>query len=376
MKFLPNDTAEMILENRKALQKYLDFRKQNDEWIIPFCNECATVGISYFGEVDKTQTDNISEEIIREAMENKLLLVFPKEMRHQIMPVRYTAFPDICNRAGLKGRTIELMADKGNISALDPIIKSQWLSTGLSLNGNECKILIRDDKISGMKSHEYQIFPEHMLISVLEEEMASNWPEYEYTGGMVSHEFLSVNYDLNASDMEESLKLRLEDFDIKVEKIKVGVRMDTSDVGNSSVILAPYMTLDNTKIALGKSVYIRHDTSNTLDTIIEKTKLLAVSFKEAEDEIENLGNTQICFPKECFMNIVQNQKLPKKIAESIADTLAPMTDATAMDIFIALNQLVEVHFTQSKMALSSLINEQEQVAKLMYLDYTLFDKED
>lgn len=375
MKYLKNDYEERVLNNREELQEYLDFRRENDEWIIPFCNECATVGISNMGEIDKTQSFTVTQELIQETMDNKLLLVFPKEMHPEVMPVRYTAFSDICNRAGLKGRTIELMSDKGNISALDPIIRGQWLSIGLSLNGNECKILIRDEKVSGMKSHEYQIFPEHMLVSAIEEEMNSTWPEYSYMTGVVSHEYLSISYRLNASDMEESIKLKLEDLGIDIKEVFSGIRMATSDVGNSSVILSPFVVINSVKVALGQAIYIRHDTSNTMETIIEKMKLVAASFKEAEDEIERLGNTPISFPKDCFMNIIADQKLPKKIAEPIADQLSTLQSANAMDIFIALNQLVEDHFSQGRMALTSLFNEQEQVARLMYIDYTKFDKQ-
>lgn len=373
MKFLNNDYEERTLSTREDLQEYLSFRSDHDEWLIPFCNECAAVGISNLGEIDQTNTMDTAPELIQEAMENKLLLVYPNNMIPEIKPIRYTAFPDILARAGLKGRTIEQMVDKGNIAALDPIIKGQWLSTGLSLNSNECKILIRDGKISAMKSHEYQIFKELDLVNLLEDELGKNWEDFEYVDGRVSHEFLSINYNLNCQDMEDSFRFRMQDLGVTVDEIHSGIQMSTSDVGNSSVIMAPYLILNKIKIAMGKPVYIRHDTSNSLDTILTKTQFLATSFKEAEDEIEKLGNTQISYPSDCFMNLVKEQKLPKKLAESIADRLKTLSDATAMDVYIALNELVDLHYAQGKIGLSVLLNEQEQVGRLLYINYTDFD---
>lgn len=374
MKYLNFDQEIKLLSTTEALQEYLSFRKKNDVWIKPFCNECACVGLSATAD-NKLSDYEIQDHVIAEAMaDNKLLLIYPENFKVQIMPIRYTAFPDLCNRAGLKGRTIELMEDKGKISALDPIIKAQWLSTGLSLNGNECNILIRDEKISSIKSHEYQIFPEYILINTLKNELQKTWPNYTYERGMVSHEYLSVSYFLNADDMEASFQLKLEDYGIKnIESLKAGINFSTSDVGNSSVSIAPFYKLQNVKMLLGKPIHVRHDTCNSIETVIKELSQIAASFREAEEIIEKLGNTPINYAKECFLNIVDEFKLPKLVAKDIAAGLNN-SGCMAIDIYIALNDLVEKHYAQSQnMSLTSLINLSESVSKLMYIDFTLYD---
>lgn len=380
MKYLNYDYEEKVLKTEADLKDYLDFRSQNDIWIFPFTNECACVGINLLSRRDTSEIpEGITEEMYSEAYSsNRLLLVYPNNFKSEVLPIRYTAFQDICNRAGLKGRTIEQLCDKGNIAALDPQIKGQWLSTGMSLNGNECKILIRDEKISSMKSHEYQIFPEKEIVNLLEYELENEWPDFSYNGGRVSHEYLWVDYKLNAYIMEESFKLKLKGLlndHTRIKTLTAGVTMATSDVGNSSVTITPYYELDGTKIRLGDPIHVRHDTCNSLKKVQEEMSHMAASFREAEERIEVLGNTTIEHPKECFLNIVNEFKLPKGTASVIAEEFWD-AQSTAIDIFIRLNDLVERHFENSNMSLTSLINLSENVSKLMYIDFEKFDKKE
>lgn len=379
MKYLNYDYEERELKTVENLREYLDFRSKNDIWLFPDTNECSCIGVNPLSYRDTVNIpEGITAEMYSEAYHsNRLLLVFPHNFKAKVLPVRYTAFSDICNRAGLKGRTVEMMVDKGNVSALDPCIKAQWFSTGMSLNGNECKILIRDEKVSSMKSHEYQIFPEKNIIELLENELKRTWPDFSYAGGKVSHEYLWVDYRLNDTVMEETFRLKLEallDAD-SIQTLKAGISLATSDVGNSSVAIAPYYELNETKIRLGDPIHIRHDTCNSFDKIAEEMSYMAALFRCAEERIELLENVSIIHPQKCFVNIINEYKLPKGSASLMANSIAK-TPCTAFDIFIKLNELAEKHYDNSSMSLTSFINLGESISKLLYIDFEKFDKEE
>ena len=44
-KYLKFDDQVVLLHERKELQKYLEFRKENDVWVQPYIKESAVIGI-------------------------------------------------------------------------------------------------------------------------------------------------------------------------------------------------------------------------------------------------------------------------------------------------------------------------------------------
>lgn len=157
-----------------------------------------------------------------------------------------------------------------------------------------------------------------------------------------------------------------------VPTIKAGVQLATSDVGNSAVSIATFYEMDGVRVYLGAPLKIRHDKGKTLNDVAEAFKKIASIFREAEDEIEVLGNTDIKYPADCLLNIVDEFTLPKTVAKDVAATMQKES-ATALDVYIALNEIVEKHYKTSKMTLTSLIEMSETVARLMTFDFSRFD---
>lgn len=375
------DHEERNLRTREELQEMLEYREKNDIRVFPNVNECACVGI----DVNTNQqmaSDAAKMEVESQLFDTglhsdtKLLLVFPKEFTPVIYPVRYTAMLDIEGRAGLYGRTIESTEAKSNsnIQVLPALLRGQFLSTGLSLNGNSSCILIRDGKVSAMKSHKYQVLTEMEMVNVLEKHLGKDFPDFQYMSGSVSHAFLSCEYLFNATDMEDSLKYKLEDLGKNVKSLKTGLVFTTSDVGTSSVAAAPFIVIDGLKIRFGNRVSVRHDYGNTPEDFAEVLKGVASSLTEAEDRIEELGNTEIKNPYDCFMNIVDKFDFPKRDAKTIAARLEAEfpSGCDAIDIYISLNEIVE---TKANASVENILQLQERISRLLYIDYTEYDKE-
>lgn len=380
-KYFLEDHEEMTLSTREELQGLLDYREKNDVRVFPNVNECACVGIDV--NTNKEMASDAAKMEVESNLFNtglnsdtKLLLVFPKEFAPVIYPVRYTAMVDIESRAGLFGRTIECTEPKpnSNIQILPALLRGQFLSTGMSLNGNSSCILIRDGKVSAMKSHKYQVLTEKEMIEVLENHMRNDFPDFQYRSGTVSHAFLSCEYLFNATDMEESLRYKLEELGKNVTSLRAGLLFTTSDVGSSSVAASPFVIIDGTQVRFGNRVAVRHDYGNTPEDFAEVLKGVAVSLTEAEDRIEELGNTEIKCPYACFMNIIDKFDLPKREAKAIASRLEVNypCGCDAIDIYISLNELVE---TKANTSVENILKMQENVGKLLYIDYTEYDKE-
>lgn len=59
-KYLENDDDVEILETWKDLKEYLTFREKHDEWVQPFINELAAIGIPNHPLFFQTNCTNLS----------------------------------------------------------------------------------------------------------------------------------------------------------------------------------------------------------------------------------------------------------------------------------------------------------------------------
>ena len=56
-KYLENDEDVEILETWKDLKEYLTFRAKHDEWVQPFINELAAIGIPNHALFERKQSE-------------------------------------------------------------------------------------------------------------------------------------------------------------------------------------------------------------------------------------------------------------------------------------------------------------------------------
>lgn len=368
------DYEEKMLETREDLQEYLDHIKATDKWVSPTVNECQLLGIdatTNVAEVLKVNNISISNEQVKATIENEnhFSLYVNSLFGNLVYPVRYTAFTDIEKRAGLEGRAIENSAEKPDIQVLPVRIKAFWLSQCFTLNAEPCKILIRDDKISSMKSKKYQPFMQWDVITHTESRLSDLFPEYEYHNGRVSHEGLVAEYQLNAKMMEDGFANLLSQFGFTVDAndIKTKLLVSTSDIGSSCVAASPIIEVEGVPMRLGKRIELRHDAGNTLEMWEEGLTNVAASLQEAEDRVEELGNTIVSNAQSVFETMAEELKIPKKIYQSVN-----FIATSAMDIYLALNQCVGD--MAADLNLAQFIDMQEKVARYLYADYAAYDR--
>ena len=373
MKYLKENETKS-LSNREELEDYLQFRKKNDKWLTPCVRETAVVGFDpILSDVDRMKKDNFvdidTDALDMAANDTALLLIYPDEFKNSVSPVRYTAFPDVEARSGIYGRTMERQQDHGDIEALSPIIKGQIFSTGLSLNGENGKLLIRDEMVNSFKSKQYQPFPELDMVTVLEERLCESFPRFCYAGGIVNHERLTTSYELNADTEAESLKLKLEGFGCKVGDISTSIEFTTSDVGNSAVSVYPYCKISGVKLRLGTPIKVRHDIGNTDDDFRKALMDISVCLQEAEEQIERLGNQSVKDIGRCIRAAAEEAGLPKTQIESVASRYDGSA-GTAVEVYISLTEIAEASMPTG---LTQIIQLQEKIARYVNMNISKYD---
>ena len=93
--------------------------------------------------------------------------------------------------------------------------------------------------------------------------------------------------------MEESFRLALNDAGGHVKTLKAGIRFSTSDVGMGKVYATLFYDANGTRMALSGRIELEHDGDSTTDKFKTQLQDLGIMFKESEEQIELLGNTDI-----------------------------------------------------------------------------------
>lgn len=381
-KYLKDEEVKELKTN-EDLQKYLSYIKENDVIVEPYINECAAVGMPntpLFFESFKTENGIESDtEDIEECCENNgIFLIFPGNRRMECLPTRYTAFSGICQRAGLSGPSMTTINSSSRQKALSPERKAAFITECMKLYSDTSKVLIRDGKVSAMHSKQYGWFLPYDIFPVIEDNFKEYWPEYTYVGGEVSHEYLYANYMLGDTAQEASLKLTLESLGAKIDgDIKAGIRVSTSDVGLSAVRFSPYFIINGVSTRLGKPVEMIHDTKHDMNYFTQKVlPEVGLLLKEAEDDIEKLGNVDIHYPAGCLQHICMEKKqIPFTVAKEAIDamSLEYPDGCMAIDVYLKLNEIVEMCNAKKPMTPSRYMDMTECVARLMFLKYENYD---
>lgn len=394
-KYLQKDDEVKVLETHQDLLDYAAFRDKHDEWIQPYINEMAAVGIpneplfvpGYCKDIrvqkngykQDVEDIDLSEPENYECIEDTgLFLVFPYNGKIVAYPTRRIAYSTICKRADDDCGTMYRFDSKYNKSVLPINEKAERLCRDYQLYSDKCKILLRDGKVSAALSKGYQILPVNELIDTLENQLRSDHPDFLFDSGQVSHEYLVVEYLLNDIEMEESFRLKLNESGADFSTIKAGVRFATSDVGMSKVYANMFYDADGIRTALGEGIEMEHKGDASIEKFAEKMENLGNCFKECEERIEKLGNIDISDVPGCVSRICEAYAgtFPKAISEAVINELVASRAklGTAIDVYLALNDIIQRHAKMNNVSPTRYLNLCEQVSKMMNLPYDKIDR--
>lgn len=395
LKYLQKDDEVKALETHRDLHDYIEFRHQHDEWIQPYINEMAAVGIpneplfvpgycknikvQKNGYKQDVEDIDLSEPENYECIEDTgLFLVFPYNGKITAHPTRRIAYLTICKRADDDYGTMFRFDCKFNKGVLPINEKAERLCRDYQLYSDKCKILLRDGKVSAVLSKSYQILPVDELIDVLESQLQTDHPDYEFNKGQVSHEFLVAEYLLNDTEMEESFRLKLNDAGANFSTLKAGIRFATSDVGLSKVYTTMFYDADGIRTTLGDGIEIEHKGEASIENFSEKMGDLGNCLKECEERIEKLGNIDINDVPGCVSRIseIYPGTFPKSITEEVINelTVSRTVLGTAIDVYLALNDIIQRHVKANDVSPTRYLNLCEQVSKMMNLPFDKIDR--
>lgn len=376
-------------DNLQELHEFLNTRTNTDLWITDYSYENKVVGIPNnpicLAQIKSDITNLVAtDEAMYECMENMgLLLTFPgpNDGRLITMPLRYTAYNSLFERAGLTGRTIRNSVCKKNCKALEPAIKAEWLTTALGLYPDKCQILVRDGKVSTIRSSQYQILDTEELVAELELALAMDWQIFKMQSAEASHECTVIRYVIKDEEAEKRIVACLAGINLPSDKVEIGVKFVTSDIGDSAATLYPFLILKDLEIQLGDTLKLTHNADATIkkwsDEILTR---LASLTKDSVDKIISLSKIKIKNIGGCLRNIACHVGLPKEASIRVGEEIESMYmgPCTALDIYYGLFEIVNRNEEKllkagSQYSPSQLLKYQELCAQALSLDFEELD---
>lgn len=393
-KYFISDDETMVTNDHEELKEYLNFRKENDEWLVMRLNEIGAVGIPdlplFFPlmcediEIKKDchtqKVENIDwgEKENLECIEsNGVFLVIPYHNQLKAFPLRNSAYSSILSRVDAFCPLMLRTKNKGSKLHLPANERAEILCRSLTLQNEMCKILYRDGKIVSVLSKNYSILAADELIDELEEILKEKFPNYVFDKAILSNDLTIVEYLLKEKDVEEKIRIVLNQQGMHAPLLKLGVRFATSDTGESKVYASIFCDIDGIRFNIDSGINMEHKGNLTAKDFGEKLRDIDSVLLRSCKQLEKLSNIKIEDFSKSLKQIVETCSfLPKISSECVINEAADYSqNVTALNIYMTLNDIIQRHVNMNESSASRYLVLCECITKLLYFDYEKLNEE-
>ena len=307
-----------------------------------------------------------------------LFLIVPHENKYEPMPISVHSYASILGRADDYSNLMARLEPKSAKKVLPITEKAVRITRDFELNSENCLILVRDGKVRAAHSRVFCWLDNEVLIRELENYLEAEHPDYTWVSGIVNENFLTSEYKLNNTLMEESLRYQLNENGADVHELSTSVQFITSDTGDSAVWVNLVYKIDSARVVI-KGINMEHKGEASEEKFIESLKSFAKVLEESEEKIEELGNTDIKNIPETYKKIISKYStvFPEKVSKEVYEELLINfpNGGTAMDVFLALNDTITRHLKSSNASIERTLLMTDQIAKLINLPFEKSDNE-
>lgn len=284
-------------------------------------------------------------------------------------PVRDTAFNGLLDRANIKGEVL---------SKVSKLHLSQILNICMQVNRFDSLVLIRNQKVTAIRSREYSILPIESLLDELQNYLNTHFFENKFLQGYSDHQITTASWLLlNQDNLLRTYKNKLSTVGKSnlADNLLPVIRFQTSDTGISSVKIAAMLKNGSYSIPIGDCISVEHRNNSKIEDFSASLYQLFAQYRNQLDKLQRLLDIQLEYPVNAMVRICKKSCLPKKAAvEAIA--MFEMSYgggvATAHDVFMALQEIPFLLKSQN-IPERKLFEIEEKIARTMMLNWDKYD---
>lgn len=352
---------------------FIEEREENSDW-----EKVKSSELRFYPIADGQRASSMLEEKLREkgkecvfkdTMEHTRLIL---KVRDELYPIRSCAIKTILERARVSG------------NALNKVQKTelaQILNYCMKVTGGDALLRFCEDKISavhGGDASDYAVLKTPELFRRTVEYLQDNFSGYTFAGASYDHSIVTAVWSL---DNEEALlkeyKESLQTHGLPCDEIQLGLRLTTSDTGQSGANLYPMIFFDSElrNIPLGSPLKLHHKNKADLARFDEQLNLLYAQYSKALGNMQSMMDVYVLHPINAMLGVMKRIGVPKKYATLIAEDYRLKCGDTACSVYEAYLQISEVIYLMQCDGAegSKIVMMEENIARAVHLRWKDYD---
>lgn len=352
---------------------FIEEREENSDW-----EKVKSSELRFYPIADGHRASSMLEEKLREkgkecvfkdTMEHTRLIL---KVRDELYPIRSCAIKTILERARVSG------------NALNKVQKTelaQILNYCMKVAGGDALLRFCEDKISavhGGDASDYAVLKTPELFRRTVEYLQDNFSGYTFAGASYDHSIVTAVWSL---DNEEALlkeyKESLQTHGLPCDEIQLGLRLTTSDTGQSGANLYPMIFFGSElrNIPLGSPLKLHHKNKADLARFDEQLNLLYAQYSKALGNMQSMMDVYVLHPINAMLGVMKRIGVPKKYATLIAEDYRLKRGDTACSAYEAYLQISEVIYLMQCDGAegSKIVMMEENIARAVHLRWKDYD---
>lgn len=352
---------------------FIEEREENSDW-----EKVKSSELRFYPIADGHRASSMLEEKLREkgkecvfkdTMEHTRLIL---KVRDELYPIRSCAIKTILERARVSG------------NALNKVQKTelaQILNYCMKVAGGDALLRFCEDKISavhGGDASDYAVLKTPELFRRTVEYLQDNFSGYTFAGASYDHSIVTAVWSL---DNEEALlkeyKESLQTHGLPCDEIQLGLRLTTSDTGQSGANLYPMIFFGSElrNIPLGSPLKLHHKNKADLARFDEQLNLLYAQYSKALGNMQSVMDVYVLHPINAMLGVMKRIGVPKKYATLIAEDYRLKRGDTACSAYEAYLQISEVIYLMQCDGAegSKIVMMEENIARAVHLRWKDYD---
>lgn len=352
---------------------FIEEREENSDW-----EKVKSSELRFYPIADGHRASSMLEEKLREkgkecvfkdTMEHTRLIL---KVRDELYPIRSCAIKTILERARVSG------------NALNKVQKTelaQILNYCMKVAGGDALLRFCEDKISavhGGDASDYAVLKTPELFRRTVEYLQDNFSGYTFAGASYDHSIVTAVWSL---DNEEALlkeyKESLQTHGLPCDEIQLGLRLTTSDTGQSGANLYPMIFFGSElrNIPLGSLLKLHHKNKADLARFDEQLNLLYAQYSKALGNMQSMMDVYVLHPINAMLGVMKRIGIPKKYATLIAEDYRLKRGDTACSAYEAYLQISEVIYLMQCDGAegSKIVMMEENIARAVHLRWKDYD---
>lgn len=352
---------------------FIEEREENSDW-----EKVKSSELRFYPIADGHRASSMLEEKLREkgkecvfkdTMEHTRLIL---KVRDELYPIRSCAIKTILERARVSG------------NALNKVQKTelaQILNYCMKVAGGDALLRFCEDKISavhGGDASDYAVLKTPELFRRTVEYLQDNFSGYTFAGASYDHSIVTAVWSL---DNEEALlkeyKESLQTHGLPCDEIQLGLRLTTSDTGQSGANLYPMIFFGSElrNIPLGSPLKLHHKNKADLARFDEQLNLLYAQYSKALGNMRSMMDVYVLHPINAMLGVMKRIGIPKKYATLIAEDYRLKRGDTACSAYEAYLQISEVIYLMQCDGAegSKIVMMEENIARAVHLRWKDYD---